>query len=157
MVETREQFIARKQREYAVLQGIEDPLTAFAMAGLFIGEAYGSATWAPVRPADFDEKAWGAWEAWEHLEIAELSDNTVGARPTGDWVAWHAPSGQMMGFPAPNARTKAEMFCVMQNENAPTRIVPFKAEPETSLMDFDEVHGRVHQEIENIERVSAGA
>jgi len=147
MIETRDQFIERKQREYDALMLLEDP--ASALPAWF--EAYGGATWAPARPADFDAKAWGAWEAWEHLEIGEIGNNAVGARPTGDWVAWHAPSGQMIGFPAPNARAKAEMFCVLRNENAQTRIVPFGAAPETSKHNFDEVNDRVSAEIERME------
>lgn len=191
MIETREHFVERKQREYERLQVAaergEGP--TFSDVALFIGEAYGSATWAPVRPPGFDSLAWGVWEAWEHLEITELDAEAhtervrhraallesgaidanehqrlsdadpprIGARPTGDWIAWNSCTGGHLGFPGENARKKAEMFCVLQNNNAPTRVCPFGAESETSKLDFDVINDQVNAEIERIEAATKAA
>lgn len=105
-------------------------------------EGYGCLDWAPVRP-DGDWSRWGAWEAWPH-RTCEERDGVAGAFPTGDWIAWHAPSGQQIGFPAPNARRKAEMFAVFHNDGLPTRVVDLDGEARPSALDYFVTRAQVH-------------
>lgn len=105
----------------------------------------GGASWRPVRPADFDASAWGAWECWEHCKIGTLPNGAVGAMPSGDWVAWDSASGRMFGFAS---RKAAEMMAVLQNENAPTRVVHFDGSFEASSMSFDDVHTQVETQMQ---------
>jgi hypothetical protein len=104
--------------------------------GLF--DAYGSVQFTPVRDPLLDYSAWGDWEAWEHQkpEGAQLV-------PSGDWVAWHAPSGQMIGFPSPNARMKAEGCALLWNEGAPTRVVPAAGGFQRSYLNYEHIRAKV--------------
>ncbi len=101
-------------------------------------------TWTPSRPADFNFKAWGVWECWEHAKIGAISPTAIGAIATGDWIAWNACTGQQFGFPG---RAQAETMAVLQNENAPTRIVFLDGSSETSRLDFDEISSKVAGEL----------
>lgn len=104
----------------------------------------GSGSWHPVRAADFDAAAWGQWEAWEHCKVGPLPSGSVGAIPTGDWIAINFADGFHLGF---RTRGEAEMMAVLQNQNAPTRVVSKDGTSETSALNFDEIHDRVEQQM----------
>lgn len=117
-------------------------------------DAYGSSVWAPTRSPSIDYSAWGDWEAWEHCAIDQKSiipaSNPVapGPVPTGDWVAVNMKNpAQQIGYPSPNAVTKAEMFAVMRNEGKPTRVVSSNGSFRESALDYEKVKARVEAEI----------
>jgi len=118
-------------------------------------EFYGSATWAPVRGSG-DWSEWGDWEAWEECEIGQVTPTAIGAKPTGGWIVWHAPSGQQFGFArdATNGRVKAEMLAVVQNGGKPTRVVLANGDAAASELVFGEVAAQVGAEVERIKKLS---
>jgi hypothetical protein len=101
-------------------------------------DAYGSVEWTPSRMEGADFSSWGDWEAWEHQK-------PDGPRlvPTGDWAVWHAPTGQIIGFPGPNARFKAEGFALFANEGKKTRVVPAAGGFQRSFMDYETIRRQI--------------
>jgi hypothetical protein len=115
----------------------------------------GMASWAPVRGAG-DWSDWGDWEVWEECEIGQVTPEAIGAKPTGGWLIWHAPSGQQFGFArtATDARKKAEMMAVVQNAGKPTRVVLANGDAAASELVFGEVAAQVGAEVERIKKLS---
>lgn len=107
-----------------------------------LGDAKGGGSWKPVRAADFDASSWGDWEVWEYCKFGDLSDGLVGAIRTGDWVAWNMKTGMHIGFPV---QKQAEMLAVLQNENAPTRVVSFDGSFVCSDVNFDALQEQLSQ------------
>lgn len=104
--------------------------------GLF--DAYGSVKFTPVRDPLLNYAAWGDWEAWEH----QRPDGPK-LVPSGDWVAWHAPSGLTIGFPSPNARMKAEGCALFWNDGMPTRVVPAAGGFQRSFMNYEAIRAKI--------------
>lgn len=78
----------------------------------------GGASWAPFVDPTFDYSGFGPWEAWQYLKCGELPDGSVGAYPTGDWIAWNRETGMQMGFTDKalmTAREQARTLCQIEN------------------------------------------
>lgn len=116
-----------------------------------------TATWAPVRAADFDTDAWGAWEVWEHCTIGPVPGGAIGAIRSGDWVAWDSASKAVYGVPGENARAKAEMFAVLRNEGRPTRVVEFDGSFAASVLVYADLKAKVEAEVTRIAELTAAA
>lgn len=119
--------------------------------GLRLG---GSATWNPVRGKG-DWSGWGRFEAWEHCDIVPMKVNgadAIGPAPSGSWVIWDSVSGGTFGFPAPNARQKAEMMALVLNSGVKTRVVPAKGDPEVSALKLGAVMAKVGPEVQRLKQ-----
>lgn len=108
----------------------------------------GLGTWWPVRSADFDASVWGDWEAWEFCVFGELEGGAVGARPTGEWIAWNAKTGQNIVFSNnENRRRAAEMLSVLKNEGRPTRVVMRDGSFSESTFRYSEISQQVEERL----------
>lgn len=120
--------------------------SAEEIGGLF--DAYGGASWNPVRASGIDFSAWGRWEAWEHCEYRDGR-----AEPTGDWVAWDASTGVpglQRGFSQKSvkgARWQAESLAVYMNEGRATRVVSLLG-ASASAMSYQDVRALIEKRID---------
>lgn len=115
------------------------------VAGTF--DAEGRASWAPVRPADFDADLWGPWECWEQCEIGPLpkanpdDPECIGAVKTGHWVAWDSVGNDSILC---QDRVTAEAIAVVKNDGAATRVVFADGTAEKSGLDLEEAKALPH-------------
>lgn len=135
--------------EDEIMQGRIDQITGLIKAAVPEADpslhgdpwaGFGSATWAPARDANADYSAWGEWEVWEHCRIGKLDTMTVGAIPTGAWVAWDTVTntcqvGNRGDMPS---KLQAELMAAINNKGKPTRVIYKDGTFEASSVDTEE-------------------
>lgn len=128
---------------------LEDLCSSFIATGEL--DLKGLGTWAPTRGPAEDDAGWGRWEAWEDCKMVERPElGVVRPEPTGGWVAWDSATGQQLGFNNQlhkTARQQAEMMAVLQNDGAPTRVVPHQGGVVASDLDLTAVRAEVEAAI----------